>query len=257
MIKIFIGYDPVEPVAYHTCVNSIIRRASEPLEITPLALNNLKVVYDERHTDGSNGFIYSRFIVPYLCGFIGEAIFMDGDMTLTTDIAELWALRNLTKAVQVVKHDYKTTAAVKYLGAKNEDYPRKNWSSLMIWNNAHYGNRRLLPETVAEMTGAQLHRFSWLKDEVIGELPPEWNWLDTEMEYNSKAKLIHYTLGTPCWYNYSHTDHSGQWHDELLDTCSAQGVTAMDMTERAWEELDNVDYKQKADGRLHAGDGGA
>ena len=131
MIPIFIGYDPRESIAYHVCSNSIIRNSSCPVSISPLALNILKD-YKETHDDGSNHFIYSRFLVPHLMKYKGWAIFMDGDMILRDDISKLWNLRDSTKAVMVVKHDYKTKASEKYLGSKNEDYPRKNWSSVIL-----------------------------------------------------------------------------------------------------------------------------
>ena len=114
-IPIFIGYDPREAVAYHTCANSIIRHASQPVAIVPLALN-LFEDYTETHTDGSNQFIYARFLVPHLMSYTGHAIFIDGDMIVRTDIAELWDLKDCSKDVQVVKHDYKTKMAEKYLG---------------------------------------------------------------------------------------------------------------------------------------------
>ena len=99
-------------------------------------------------------------------------------MICRADIAELWALRDPRTAVQVVKHDYKTKFPRKYLGSKNEDYPRKNWSSLILWNCSSFINRPLTRKRVQEMTNQELHRFSWIPDERIGELPKEWNWLD-------------------------------------------------------------------------------
>ena len=123
-IPVFVGYDPREAVAYHTCANSIIRHASRPVAIIPLALN-LFEDYEETHTDGSNHFIYSRFLVPHLMEYTGHAIFIDGDMIVRDDIVELWEQRDVTKDVQVVKHDYKTRMTEKYLGAPNENYPRK------------------------------------------------------------------------------------------------------------------------------------
>ena len=130
-IPIFIGYDPREAIAYHTCANSIIRHASKPVSIIPLALN-LFDDYKETHTDGSNHFIYSRFLVPHLMDYIGWAIFMDGDMIVRDDIVKLWELREADKDVMVVKHNYETKMTTKYLGAKNENYPRKNWSSVIL-----------------------------------------------------------------------------------------------------------------------------
>ena len=213
MIRLFIGYDPREAVVYHVCVNSIVRQASQPLAVTPLALKNLGG-YVERHRDGSNQFTYSRFLVPQLMGYAGWALYIDGDMLLRADIAELWNLRDERKAVLCVHHDYKTRMKEKYLGAKNQDYPRKNWSSVMLWNCAHSANRSLTPEFVQQATGAQLHRFTWLPDELIGALPMEWNWLPDELGPNPQAKLLHWTLGAPCFDEFAHAEMADEWHRE-------------------------------------------
>ena len=219
-IPVFIGYDPREAVAYHTCANSIIRSASRPVAIIPLALN-LFEDYKETHTDGSNHFIYSRFLVPHLMEYTGHAIFIDGDMIVRSDIVELWEQRDVTKDVQVVKHDYKTRMTEKYLGAPNEDYPRKNWSSVILWNCNSFPNRRLTPDFVQKSTGSFLHRFTWLDDARIGELPREWNWLPDEYGPNPAAKLLHYTLGTPCFHEFATTPMADEWHREhlLADYC--------------------------------------
>jgi lipopolysaccharide biosynthesis glycosyltransferase len=224
-IPIFVGYDPREAVAYHTCANSIIRLASKPVAIIPLALN-LFEDYTETHTDGSNQFIYSRFLVPHLMDYTGHAIFIDGDMIVRTDIAELWNLREHAMDVQVVKHNYETRMTEKYLGSKNENYPRKNWSSVIIWNCQNPANRKLTPEFVQKSTGAELHRFTWIRDDRIGELPPEWNWLPDEYGANPNAKLLHYTLGTPCFHEFATTDQADEWHREhmLADYCLQRGA---------------------------------
>lgn len=126
MLNIFVGFDgEVEPVAYHVFCRSVIEKATIPVSFTPLALNTLKD-YTETHTDGSNAFIYSRFLVPYLCDYKGYAMFVDGDMLCRADIKELMDVIDPLAAVSVVKHDYKTKYPTKYLGNKNEDYPRKN-----------------------------------------------------------------------------------------------------------------------------------
>jgi len=216
-IPIFVGYDPREAIAYHTCVNSIIRNSSVPVAIVPVALN-LFQDYTETHTDGSNHFIYTRFLVPYLMGWQGWAIFIDGDMIVRGDIAELWDQRAMSKDVMVVKHDYKTKRREKYLGSPNEDYPRKNWSSVILWNCSTYPNRQLTPEFVQQSTGSFLHRFSWLEDDRIGELAPEWNWLPDEYGANPDAKLLHYTLGTPCFHEFADTPQAEEWHRERIFT---------------------------------------
>jgi lipopolysaccharide biosynthesis glycosyltransferase len=216
-IPIFIGYDPREAIAFHTCVNSIIRHASQPVSIMPLALNNFQD-YTETHTDGSNQFIYSRFLVPHLMDYSGQAIFIDGDMIVRGDIVELWKLRDLGKDVMVVKHDYKTKMPVKYLGSKNEDYPRKNWSSVMIFNCNNFPTKKLTPEYIQKSTGSHLHRFEWTTDDRVGELPPEWNWLPDEYGPNPDAKLLHYTLGTPCFHDFATTPMADEWHRERMLT---------------------------------------
>jgi lipopolysaccharide biosynthesis glycosyltransferase len=225
VIPVFIGYDPREAIAFHVCANSIIRNASQPVSIIPLALNLLRD-YTETHTDGSNQFIYSRFLVPHLCRFSGQAIFIDGDMIVRGDIAELWNLRELDKDVQVVKHDYKTKMTEKYLGSKNEDYPRKNWSSVMIFNCSSYPTRKLTPEYIQKSTGAHLHRFEWADDSRIGELPIEWNWLPDEFGPNPDAKLLHYTLGTPSFHEFATTPMGDEWHREriLTEYCQQRNV---------------------------------
>jgi len=214
MLKIFVGFDgKVEPVAYHTFCQSIIEKSSIPVSFTPLALNTLSE-YKETHTDGSNAFIYSRFLVPYLCDFKGMALFVDGDMICRTDIAEILWEHDQDEALKVVKHYYQTKHPVKYLGAKNEDYPKKNWSSVMLWNCGHHLNKQLTPQFVMDKPGKYLHRFEWLKHEdQVGKLDDTWNWLETEYEYNPDAKLVHHTLGTPCFKDYQSTDYSQEWWD--------------------------------------------
>jgi hypothetical protein len=215
MIQIFMGYDPIEASTYHVCSNSIVRKSTRPVSIAPLALN-LMEHYREAHTDGSNQFIYSRFLVPSLMEYKGWALFMDGDMVLRDDISKLWDLRDERYAAMVVKHDYRTKSNVKYFGSRNEDYPRKNWSSLILWNCGHPLNRTLTPEFIQRSSGAVLHRFSWIPDEAIGELPVEWNWLPDEFGANQEARLIHFTLGTPCFHDYADAPMAAEWHRERI-----------------------------------------
>jgi len=216
-IKLIVGFDQRESVAYHTFCQSIIEHASAPVNFIPLAINNLKE-YKEAHADGSNDFIYSRFLTPYLNSFQGWAIFADGDMICQVDIKELWNLRDESKALLVVKHNYETKVSKKYLGNKNENYPRKNWSSVILWNCSHPKHRILTPEFIAKQPGSYLHRFSWLDDSDIGELPKEWNWLAIEYPENKNAKLIHYTLGTPCFKEYKDSEMASIWYSTYQKT---------------------------------------
>ena len=217
MKNIFIGYDKRETIAYHVCSNSIIRTSTNPIALIPLSLPLIKS-YNETHNDGSNDFTYTRFLVPYLQNFNGWALFIDGDMILLDDITLLWEFIDNSKAVIVVKHHYKTQSSIKYLGTKNEDYPRKNWSSVILWNCSHHKNKILTPEFVQESSGTFLHRFSWLSENDIGELPVEWNWLPDEFGENNNAKLLHYTLGTPCFETHKNSPMSDKWNEEFKNT---------------------------------------
>jgi len=210
-INLFVGFDPREAVAYHVFCNSIIQNTSVPVQITPLVLSQLKE-FNETHDDRSNDFVYSRFLTPYLSDFKGWAIFADGDMICQGDLKELIDMADPSKAVMVVKHDYQTKATQKYLGNINENYPRKNWSSVILWNCDHPKHKILTPDFVSKQTGKFLHRFSWLDDQDIGELPLEWNWLASEYRVNREAKLIHFTLGTPCFKDYKNSDMADIWY---------------------------------------------
>lgn len=214
LVRLVVGFDARETVAYHVFCQSVLEKTTLPVTFLPLVEKSL-LGYRETHNDGSNRFTYSRFLTPFLMNFEGWAIFADGDMVCNRDIKELWESRDYSKAVQVVKHDYRTKARVKYLGNKNEDYPRKNWSSLILWNCGHPENRCLTPEFISLKDGVFLHRFQWLSDNLIGELNNKWNWLAIEYDENPYANLIHYTLGTPCFREYRETSSANYWHQAL------------------------------------------
>ena len=208
MLKVFCGYEPRQAIGFHVFCQSLIEQSSIDLQIIPLS-------GDQR--DGTQSFTYSRFLVPELCGFKGRAIYLDAsDMLMLADIAELEQLFDPSLSVQVVKHDYETKHSKKFIGSeqetKNEHYPRKNWSSLILWNCEHFPNRILTAEYVSKQSGEHLHRFGWLGDEMIGELPNCWNVLVGEMD-NTDTKIAHFTLGIPDLSHYEFCEYSNQWYD--------------------------------------------
>jgi hypothetical protein len=217
VIRVFAGHDPREAIGFHVFLSSLMRKTATPFALAPVT---------GARRDGTNDFAYARFCVPSLCGFEGWAIFVDGsDMLMRADIAELWALRDESKAVQVVQHSYKTRHLRKYVGtaldAWNEDYPRKNWSSVVLWNCGHHKNRILTPDTVEKAPGSYLHRFEWLDSEDIGSLPPEWNLLVGEQE--GEAKIAHFTVGIPAFPQYADCAYADEWRRELQNV-SQSGV---------------------------------
>lgn len=223
-LRIFIGYDSKEIVAYNVLAHSINSRSSIPISISPISLKQLNSIYKRtRDITHSTEFSLSRFLVPYLSNYEGYSVFMDCDMLCKADIAELQEIieKQSDKAVLVCKHNYIPTNENKFLGQKQTKYERKNWSSFMIFNNKLC--KSLTPEYVNMASGLDLHRFKWIEDETIGELPLEWNWLVEEYQYNPNIKFIHYTNGGPWFNEYRQCDYSTDWFQELKDmNCARQ-----------------------------------
>ncbi len=215
MIRIFIGVDPREIVAYTVLAHSIQQRASAPLAITPIRLSHLNgVLTRERHPLQSSDFSFSRFLTPWLCNYEGWAVFMDCDMLMRRDISELWNLRDDNFAVQVVKHHHEPAETTKFLGEKQTRYEKKNWSSVMLFNNAKC--RALTPDYVNTASGLELHQFRWLDDDrLVGGLPSCWNHLVGYDPPRSDAALVHYTKGGPYFAEYRDCEYSEDWFEEL------------------------------------------
>lgn len=214
MIRVFIGYDPNETVAYHVCAHSILRQSSCPVSITPIVKSSIKE-FERDKEDGSTEFSFSRFLTPYLSGYSGQSIFMDCDMLVRGDIAEILDECDLSHDVFVVKHDYTPKTKTKFLGNKQHNYPMKNWSSVMVFNNFTSPCKRLTADSVSRSTGAYLHRFEWTFDQRIGELDAKWNHLVGEYDENPGAKIAHFTLGTPCFEGYERQEFADEWYEEL------------------------------------------
>jgi hypothetical protein len=211
MINVFIGYDSKEKVAYNVLSHSIIQNSTKPVAITPIALKNIKDDFvREKNNLSSTEFSFSRFIIPHLMNYQGWALFMDCDMLMMADIAELWRLRDDKYAVQVCKHDYTPKDETKFLGQVQTKYVKKNWSSFMLLNCKKCTT--LTPDYVNKASGLELHQFKWLEnEELIGSLPLEWNWLVGEYPYKKEVKNIHYTDGGPWFDDYKDCDYSQDW----------------------------------------------
>jgi hypothetical protein len=214
MINVYIGYDPREAVAFSVLAYSIQRHASEPVLIAPLMLTQLKgTLTRDRHPLQSTDFSFSRFLTPYLSGYEGWSVFMDCDMLMLDDIANLWKLRDERYAVMVVKHHHVPRETVKFLGAPQTRYERKNWSSVMLFNNPKC--RALTPDYVNRAPGLELHQFRWLADDdLIGALPDRWNHLVGYNPPRRDAALAHFTLGGPYYDEYRGCEYAREWFAE-------------------------------------------
>ncbi|MBX3483944.1 hypothetical protein [Phenylobacterium sp.] len=222
-LDIYIGYDRQEVAAYHVLAQSLLERSSRPVRLTPVTLSSLAPVFDRPAVSAqSTDFSFSRFLTPYLSGYQGWSLFMDCDMLARADIAELFALCDDRYAVMVCQHDYAPRDAVKFLGHVQAPYPMKNWSSVMLMNNARC--RALTPEYVNTASGLELHQFKWLESEdLIGPLPLEWNWLVGEYDHNPAARIAHFTRGGPYFPDYADCDYADEWRAALARTTFVQG----------------------------------
>lgn len=200
-LRVFIGYDHRQAISYNVAQFSIISQSSKPVAITPLVLPQLPL-----QRQGLTPFTYSRFLVPYLCNYEGWALFMDSDMLLNADIAELFALADDKYAVMVAK-----------------ELERFEWASVMLFNCAKC--KMLTPEFV--QSDAKIMSLEWLKDEEIGALPKEWNHLVGYDAPKPNPKLIHYTQGIPAFLETKSSEHADKW---------STVQKAMNGTV-AWEEL--------------------
>ena len=220
MINVFIGYDKNEKVAFNVLSYSILKHSTRPVAITPIYLPNIKDSFiRERSGIESTDFSFSRFIVPHLMNYQGWALFLDCDQLMLGDVAELWRLRDEKYAVQVAKHDYQPQEEKKFMGAVQTKYVKKNWSSVMLMNCDKC--KSLTPDYVNSATGLQLHQFKWLEnDDLIGEIPLEWNWLVDEPGYEEKenVKNLHYTKGGPYFKEYKDCGYSEIWFDHFKET---------------------------------------
>lgn len=213
-IRVFIGYDSREIVAWNVLAHSIIARASRPVQVAPVKLEQLGHVFQrEKNPLQSTEFSFSRFLVPWMCGYGGWAIFTDCDMLVLDDVAKLWALRDPRYAVQVVKHHHVPVETVKFLGATQTKYEKKNWTSVMLMNCAQC--TALTPEYVNTASGLELHQFKWLGDDSrIGEIPAKWNHLVGYDAPRTDAALVHYTIGGPYFPEYKDCEYATEWFRE-------------------------------------------
>jgi lipopolysaccharide biosynthesis glycosyltransferase len=224
-LKVYIGYDSREDIAWQVCRNSLLRHARRGFQIYPLRQAWLRELglYTRPSDKASTEFSLTRFLTPYLAAHDGWTIFVDCDFVFTTDVFDILNGVDREKAVYVVKHDYTPKNAVKMDAQVQTSYPRKNWSSFILFNNAHPLVRTLTPSVVNRESPAFLHRFGWVPDDrLIGELPLSWNFLVGEYPKPEKTpNAIHFTNGGPWFANWQKVDYAELWlaeRDIYLDS---------------------------------------
>ena len=214
--RVYVGWDRREPIAYEVARSSLQRRASIPVDVQPIKLDELrqqKLFWRDQDPLASTDFTYSRFLTPKLAGYRGWALFCDCDFLFLSDIATLASYAKGEKAVYCVQHDYRPTEKTKMDGAVQTVYPRKNWSSLMLFNCDHPSVRALTPDVVNGESGAYLHRMQWVSDSDIGSLPVEWNWLEgwNKKPASGTPNAVHFTRGGPWFEQWQNVDYGELW----------------------------------------------
>ena len=215
-LRIFVGWDSREDIAFRVCKHSLESHSTISLEIVPIKQHVLRkqgLYWRPNDTLSSTEFSFTRFLTPYLAGFSGWALFVDCDFLFRKDIATLLDYLRDDKAIYCVQHKYKPSEGVKMDGQLQTVYPRKNWSSFMLMNCGHPDVGRLTPDYINTATGLELHRFQWLSDELIGSLPTTWNYLEGWHSSNDcdDPIAVHFTRGGPWFPGWQNVEYADEW----------------------------------------------
>jgi len=216
-LKVYIGWDSREDIAYQVARHSMQRHASRNIEIYPLRQPCLRELglYTRGMDNATTEFSLTRFLTPYLAAHDGWSIFVDCDFLISRDITELLDIVDPAKALYCVQHDYTPANMIKMDGKEQTVYPRKNWSSFMAFNGAHPKVQALTPSVVNSESPGYLHRFTWLDDKDIGALDREWNFLEGEYPKPDQTPMcVHYTNGGPWFDNWQDVDFGDEWRAE-------------------------------------------
>lgn len=219
-LRIFVGFDPRQPVSFQTLMLSIYSKAKVPVAITPLVLQQLPIT-----RTGLTPFTYTRFITPWISDYKGWSLFLDADMLLRADISELFKYADDTKAVMV---------------ANFQGPLMFERASVMLFNNAHPDNRKLTPDAINDAQRTpRPHLIDWT--DAVGTFPVEWNHLVGYLPPNPAAKLVHYTMGVPAFPEVGDCEHADEWRMTMRAAASAL----------PWAELmgNSVHCATTADGR--------
>lgn len=229
MMRVWIGYDPREEVACAVCASSVRRHGGDPVYLKwdmpevarvyrrPFQREGVQYIDGVTHAPFSTQFSFTRFLIPYLQGYEGWAVFCDGDFLFRDNLKRLKPFMDEKYAVMVVQHRHEPPEGAKMDGVAQTRYARKNWSSFVLWNCAHPSNRMISPAEVNARDGRWLHAFGWLKDDEIGALPVDWNYL---VGHNgawecAQPKAVHFTEGGPWWAGFHDVEFAADWRTEM------------------------------------------
>lgn len=219
-LNVFIGFDSSnygQELAYDVCKKSIEKHTTIPITFHKMVKSEMieEGIFTRQDKDGATEFTYTRFFVPYLSSYKGYSLFCDSDFLWTCDIAELLKYTDPTKALSCVMHQYKNcNNTIKMDNQVQEWYPKKNWSSLMIFNNEHSSTKNLTLENINIKSPKWLHRFEWANDDEVIEIPKDYNYL-VNYYNDGPTKAIHYTDGGPWHPDYVNVQYGDLWMEYL------------------------------------------
>jgi hypothetical protein len=226
---IYVGWDPRESRAWSVAMSSLTRRLSESIPAHALAMPDLiKRGLYSRPTELRDGRLWdviseapmstehanARFLTPHLAKS-GWALFMDGDMLVRGDLAPMFDSLDPDMALYCVQHRYEPAPGIKMDGQLQTRYARKNWSSFVVFNCDHPANAALTVDLVNSAPGRDLHRFCWLPDHLIGELPATYNYLVGHTEGVEDPVVVHFTSGVPDMPGYEDVPYADEWRKEV------------------------------------------
>jgi lipopolysaccharide biosynthesis glycosyltransferase len=234
MRSVWIGFDPREAAAFAVAAHSARAHLTAPVPIYAVELEDLRqsglytrptltqdiagapprLLDQISEAPMSTEFAISRFFVPLLAR-TGWALFMDSDILVRANLARLFEAADPSKAVMCVKHAFNPPPGVKMDGQAQLPYPRKNWSSVMLFNCDHPANKLLTLGMLNGVPGRDLHGFCWLRDEDIGELDPAWNWLVGHSSPEIEPRIVHFTDGFPLMPGYENQPYAEEWREAL------------------------------------------
>lgn len=262
---IYIGFDPREASAFAVARHTINKHLTQPIPVRGIVLSDLvnRGLYTRpmSYQDGqlfddisgapcSTQFAISRFFTPLLAG-AGWALFLDCDFLVRTNLCRLFEMLQPDKALYCVHHEHNPEEMTKMDGQTQTRYRRKNWSSFMVFNCDHPSNKRLTVRKLNRWPGRDLHAFRWLKDDEIGTLGLQWNWLNNVSTGNVEPKCVHFTLGTPDMQGYGDQPYADEWSEALEDWARGQNGEVRQPRHPTRKRLSSTVSPRARETRLH------
>lgn len=203
--KVYIGWDPRDAEAAEVSRYSLLKHSTLPIQVEFLRLGELKAsgLYTRGDDpDAQTEYTYLRYFIPHLMNYKGLAVYCDPGTVWLRDVRELFQEQDERAAVHVVKHQFKPKNETKLGGRPQSQYPKKNWTSVMLWNCGHPDNKNLTADVANTKPPGYLHQVQWATNHNIYSLNVDWNWLVGHYKEpdDGTPKVLHWTEGGP-WYS--------------------------------------------------------